>query len=157
MSVVFMCPQSSSKISNRNAMVKDTCAIFFVLYSVLYSTGLAKDEWKDAAAILRTYSQKKGNIVKVGHENGEVNMIMLQHARQREVFKHFGQMLQIDSAYSINKSKFPICNLLVRNNFGRGIPVAHAFLRNETKASIMELLRLFAKVHFFIKFSSTFD
>lgn len=59
-------------------------------------TGFAKDEWKDTTSLLRTYSQKRGNIVKVRHENGVVNMIILQHARQCKLFELFEQMLQID-------------------------------------------------------------
>jgi hypothetical protein len=149
--VGFMCQPSSCKISSRNAMVKYIFASLISFLRVVLNnamlTGFAKDEWKDTTSLLRTYSQKRGNIVKVGHENGVVNMIMLQHARQRKLFELFGQMLQIDSTYMVAKSKYPLCNLLVRNNFGRGIPVAHAFLRNETKESLMEFLRLFAKVH----------
>jgi hypothetical protein len=96
--------------------------------------------------ILRDREKIGGNIIKVGHDGDTVNLIYIQLARQREIFKKFGQMLQLDGTYKINRHNFPLYTLVVRNNFGIGEPVACCFMKNETTESVTEFLRIFSSV-----------
>ena len=63
---------------------------------------------------------------------GLITMIYIQTPRQKELNMRYGELLQLDGTYKVNKINFPIYTLLIEDNFGVGQAVGHAFLRNET-------------------------
>jgi hypothetical protein len=55
----------------------------------------------------------------------------------------YGELLQLDSTYKVNKINFPLYTLIIEEDFGLGQAVGHAFLRNEAVNDILEFLACF--------------
>lgn len=79
---------------------------------------------------------------------GLITIIYIQTTRQKELNMRYGELLQLDGTYKVNKINFPLYTLLIEDNFGVGQAVGHAFLRNETVNDVLEFFRCFARVHF---------
>jgi hypothetical protein len=79
-------------------------------------------------------------------ENNEVAQIFIQTKEQRELFKKFGDLVEIDGTYRVTKIGMPLYTILVEDNFGIGQPICYMFLREETTMSIKTSLHLFAEV-----------
>ena len=82
------------------------------MYAMVYSLecdcnieryiGLPKDEWAIASKLLKEYSDVEGNVIKVFHdEGGTISLIYIQLAAQRQLFKKYGEMAQLDGTYGV--------------------------------------------------------
>lgn len=102
---------------------------------------------KNTVDILNVVRDTPGSVVKVVHdENNEVAQILIQTKEQRELFKKFGDLVEIDGTYRVTKTDMPVYTILVEDNFGVGQPIGYLFLREETTISIKTSLQLFAEV-----------
>ncbi|KZR99524.1 Uncharacterized protein APZ42_004573, partial [Daphnia magna] len=90
--------------------------------------------------------ERPGNVVKIVHdEDNEVVQIFIQSQEQRELFKKFGEVVEIDGTYKVDKAGMPLYTIVIEDNFGIGQPICYMFLREETTASIFAGLEIFAK------------
>jgi hypothetical protein len=65
-----------------------------------------------------------GSVVKVVHdENNEVAQILIQTKVQHELFKKFGDLVEIDGTYKVTKTGMQVNTILVEDDFGIGKPV----------------------------------
>ncbi|KZS02854.1 Uncharacterized protein APZ42_034560 [Daphnia magna] len=108
---------------------------------------LPRDEWKNTVDILNVVRDTRGSVVKVVHdENNEVAQILIQTKGQCELFKKFGDLVEIDGTYRVTKTSMPLYTILVEDNFGIDRSICYIFWREETTISINTSLQLFAEV-----------
>lgn len=108
---------------------------------------LPRDEWKNTVDILNVVRDTRGSVVKVVHdENNEVAQILIQTKGQCELFKKFGDLVEIDGTYRVTKTSMPLYTILVEDNFGIDQSICYIFWREETTISINTSLQLFAEV-----------
>lgn len=61
------------------------------------NSGLPRDEWKNTVELLTVVRDTPGSVLKVVHdEDNEVAQIFIQTKEQRELFKKFGELVEID-------------------------------------------------------------
>ena len=108
---------------------------------------MPQDEWQNAAKLLNWISHDSGNVVKVLHgEDNVISLIFIQRKQQRELYKKYGEVVELDGTYKILKLSMALYTILVEDNYGIGQPVAYFFVKEETTESIMEGLSIFAAV-----------
>jgi hypothetical protein len=107
--------------------------------------GLPKDEWKDAAHLLKTYAEM-GCTVKILHDEDIITTIFVQTKTQKELFSKFPEVVILDSTYRTNKFKMPLFTVMLVDNFGIGQPVGVDFMKDKTAANIQTALKIFASV-----------
>lgn len=82
--------------------------------------GLPKDEWKDAARLLKTYAEMRCT-VKILHDEDIITTIFVQTKTQKELFFFkFPEVVLLNSTFRTNKFKMPLFTLMVVDNFGIG-------------------------------------
>ena len=108
---------------------------------------MPQDEWQNAAKLLNWISHDSGNVVKVLHgEDNVISLIFIQRKQQRELYKKYGEVVELDGTYKILKLSMALYTILVEDNYGIGQLVAYFFVKEETTESIMEGLSIFAAV-----------
>jgi hypothetical protein len=101
---------------------------------------------------IRRLRERPGNVVKIVHdENNKVVKIFIQSQEQRKLFKKFGEVVEIDGTYKVDKAGMPLYTIVIEDNFGIGQPICYMFLREETTASIFAGLEFFSKVILLMK------
>lgn len=109
--------------------------------------GLSKDEWKSAAEKLLAYGQHPRTVIKVLHDEEDfIDLLYIQLDCQRELFKKYGQLVQMDGTYKTNRTGMPLYTLLVEDNYGVGQPVCYFFVKEETTDALMSGLEIFTAV-----------
>ena len=64
--------------------------------------GLPKNEWHNASKLLQEYGEIEGNVVKVWHdEENIIELIYIQLKQQRQLYKLFPEMIQIDLTHGV--------------------------------------------------------
>jgi ribosomal protein L25 (general stress protein Ctc) len=59
---------------------------------------------------IRRLRERPGNVVKIVHdEDNEVVKIFIQSQEQRKLFKKFGEVVEIDGTYKVDKAGMPHC------------------------------------------------
>lgn len=106
------------------------------------------------AKLLKTYKDQLGSIVKVLHgEDNVIDIIYVQIQVHRDLYKQFGEIVQLDSTYRTNRTAMPLYTLMVVDNFWVVQPaVAIIFMKDENTQNIQTSLELFAKVFTFTTF-----
>ena len=108
---------------------------------------MPQDEWQNAAKLLNWISHDSGNVVKVLHgEDNVISLIFIQLKQQRELYKKYGEVVELDGTYKILKLSMALYTILVEDNYGIGQLFAYFFVKEETTESIMEGLSIFAAV-----------
>ena len=108
---------------------------------------MPQDEWQNAAKLLNWISHDSGNVVKVLHgEDNVISLIFIQRKQQRELYKKYGEVVELDGTYKILKLSMALYTILVEDNYGIGQLFAYFFVKEETTESIMEGLSIFAAV-----------
>lgn len=101
----------------------------------------------DAAQLLNTYAENPQNLVRVFYdEDNNISLICVQLARQKEKYRLYGHVIELDGTYKTNSLGMPLYTLLVEDNFGVGQPVFHAWMRQENTESITLALKTFSEV-----------
>ena len=108
---VVLKPKTIQNIKQK-VIGKDIMAFTYNWYSIktCYNLGLPRDEWKNTVELLDAFRERPGNVVKVVHdEDNEVVQIFIQSQEQRELFKKFGEVVEIDGTYKVDKAGMPHC------------------------------------------------
>lgn len=150
---VVLKPKTIQNIKQK-VIGKDIMSFTYNWYSIktCCNLGLPRDEWKNTVELLDAFRERPGNVVKIVHdEDNEVVQIFIQSQEQRELFKKFGEVVEIDGTYKVDKAGMPLYTIVIEDNFGIGQPICYMFLREETTASIFAGLEIFAKVILLMK------
>ena len=80
-------------------------------------------------------------------EDNVISLIFIQLKEQRELYKKYGEVVELDGTYKILKLSLALHPILVEDNWiGIVQPVAYFFVKEVTTESIMEGLSIFAAV-----------
>ena len=76
------------------------------------------------------------------YEFGENPLILVLQTKEmkEDLSKSTSKMIFMDATNSVNKYGFPLWSLLVANEFGRGVPVAHIIASQESTAVLAKAL-----------------
>ncbi|KZS03097.1 Uncharacterized protein APZ42_034260 [Daphnia magna] len=86
------------------------------------------------------------NVIKVLHNSdGEVAAIFVQLEKQRQLYKTYGNVIELDGTYKTTKAGFSLYHLLIEDNNGDGQPVAMFLVKEETTDSISTCLEVFSE------------
>lgn len=70
---------------------------------ILIFTGVKQDDWKHAAEVLNVYAKNPDNLVKVmDDEENNVTIICVQLLKQKDLFRKYGHVIELDGTYRIN-------------------------------------------------------
>ncbi len=87
---------------------------------------LLTSEFKEETVFYQKYEQ-----------GGNPFIAVLQSASMRQNFKEYGNStVFLDATNSVNQYAFPLFTLLVKDEFGRGKPVAHIIVSDESQATL---------------------
>ena len=113
------------------------------------NAGTPKEDWAKAAQYLEVLTENPNNVVRVGKDSEkeeEISLIYIQLEEQRNLFKKYGELVQLDATYKINQAGMPLFTLLVVDNYGFGQPVAFFFVKEEKATHVLHGLSIFAEV-----------
>ena len=88
------------------------------------------------------------NTVKIAKDSkGVITIIYIQLKIQKKWYNLFGEVCQLDGTYRLLRiCMYSLYTVMVSDNNGNGQPVAFFLVRDETKKSIKQGLKMFAKV-----------
>jgi hypothetical protein len=86
-------------------------------------------------------------MIKIFHDDNNINLICVQLSKQKELYRLYGQTLELDGTYCTNVQGMPLYTLLIEDNHGIGQPIYYAWMKQETTDFITLALRTFAEVN----------
>ncbi|KZS05694.1 Uncharacterized protein APZ42_031049 [Daphnia magna] len=109
-------------------------------------TGKSDNEWIDTVDYMMDLQKDHNNVIKVLHNSdGEVAAIFVQLEKQRQLYKTYGNVIELDGTYKTTRAGFSLYHLLIEDNNGDGQPVAMFFVKEETTDSISTCLEVFSE------------
>lgn len=112
--------------------------------------GKPDNEWIDTVDYMMEQQKDHNNVIKVLHNSdGEVAAIFVQLEKQRQLYKTYGNVIELDGTYKTTKAGFSLYHLLIEDNNGDGQPVAMFLVKEETTDSISTCLEVFSEVEVF--------
>lgn len=112
--------------------------------------GKSDNEWIDTVDYMMDLQKDHNNVIKVLHNSdGEVAAIFVQLEKQRQLYKTYGNVIELDGTYKTTRAGFSLYHLLIEDNNGDGQPVAMFFVKEETTDSISTCLEVFSEVEVF--------
>lgn len=114
----------------------------------VHDPGIKQDDWHHTAELLNVYAKDPRNLVKVFHDDdNNIELICVQLSKQKELYRLYGQTLELDGTYCTNVQGMPLYTLLIEDNHGIGQPIYYAWMKQETTDFITLALRTFAEVN----------
>ncbi len=76
-----------------------------------------------------------------------VTVICVQLSKQKDLFRRYGHVIELDGTYRTNMQGMPLYTLLVEDNYDVGKPICYMWIKQETTKFIKSALQIFAEVN----------